>query len=54
MTGKDSDITEVNEAMQVIYENAGGDQDISYAHVFDKNMEDEIRVNLILTGFHEF
>jgi len=54
MTGKDSDIAEVAEAMQVIYENAGGDQDISYAHVFDKNMEDEIRVNLFLAGFHEF
>jgi len=52
-TGKDSDIAKVDEAMQVIYKNAGRDQDISFCHVFDESMEDEMRVNLILAGFHE-
>jgi len=49
---KDMTLFEINDAMEVIYEAAGGDDaNIIFGAVIDEDMTDSVRVTVIATGF---
>ncbi|MBN1365355.1 MAG: cell division protein FtsZ [Syntrophaceae bacterium] len=52
--GPDMSIYEVNEAASLIQEEADEDAKIIFGTVIDRNMEDEIRITVIATGFDDF
>ncbi|MBS1272577.1 MAG: Cell division protein FtsZ [Candidatus Marinimicrobia bacterium] len=51
--GEDLALMEVDEATSIIYEEAGEDANIIFGAVIDPNMEDEINVTVIATGFNK-
>lgn len=51
--GKNMGIFEINEAASLIYEQADADANIILGAVIDENMEDEISVTIIATGFEK-
>jgi len=51
--GSDMSLYEVNEASSLIQEEADEDANIIFGTVIDPNMEDEIRITVIATGFDE-
>jgi cell division protein FtsZ len=52
--GPDMSLYEVNEASSLIQEEADEDANIIFGTVIDPNMEDEIRITVIATGFDDF
>ena len=52
--GPDMSLYEVNEASSLIQEEADEDANIIFGTVIDQNMEDEIRITVIATGFDDF
>ena len=52
--GSDMSLYEVNEASSLIQEEADEDANIIFGTVIDPNMEDEIRITVIATGFDDF
>ena len=52
--GSDMSLYEVNEASSLIQEEADEDANIIFGTVIDQNMEDEIRITVIATGFDDF
>jgi cell division protein FtsZ len=52
--GPDMSLYEVNEASSLIQEEADEDANIIFGTVIDHNMEDEIRITVIATGFDDF
>ena len=50
--GSDLTLFEVNDAVSVITEAVGSDAEIIWGTVLDDNLEDEIRVTVIATGFN--
>jgi cell division protein FtsZ len=51
--GEDLTLLEVNEASMIVQENAHEDAHIIFGAVIDKQMEGEMRVTVIATGFEE-
>jgi len=51
--GEDMGLLEVDEATSVIYEEAGDDANIIFGAVIDPNMDDELNVTVIATGFNK-
>lgn len=51
--GKNLGLHEINEAASVIYEQADEDANIILGSVIDENMNDEIVVTIVATGFNE-
>ncbi|MCF7804968.1 MAG: cell division protein FtsZ [Candidatus Marinimicrobia bacterium] len=51
--GDDMALMEVDEATSIIYEEAGEDANIIFGAVIDPDMEDEINVTVIATGFNK-
>jgi cell division protein FtsZ len=51
--GPDMSLYEVNEASSLIQEEADEDANIIFGTVIDQNMEDEIRITVIATGFDD-
>ncbi len=49
--GEDMNLFEVDEACQIIAEEAGKDADIIFGAVIDENLTDEIMITVIATGF---
>lgn len=50
--GEDITLFEINDAMEVIYEAAGGeDANVIFGSVIDENLEDSVTVTVIATGF---
>ena len=49
--GRDLGLFEVNEAAEIIHSAADANANIIFGSVIDENMQDEIRVTLIATGF---
>lgn len=49
--GKDLSLHEISEAAQIIYEEAAEDAHIILGSVIDENVEDEVNVTIIATGF---
>jgi cell division protein FtsZ len=52
--GPDMSLYEVNEASSLIQEEADDDANIIFGTVIDQNMQDEIRITVIATGFDDF
>jgi cell division protein FtsZ len=52
--GPDMSLYEVNEASSLIQEEADDDANIIFGTVIDPNMQDEIRITVIATGFDDF
>ncbi len=52
--GSDMSLYEVNEASSLIQEEADEDANIIFGTVIDENMQDEIRITVIATGFDDF
>ncbi|MGB5218896.1 MAG: cell division protein FtsZ [Smithella sp.] len=52
--GSDLSLYEVNEASSLIQEEADEDANIIFGTVIDPNMEDEVRITVIATGFDDF
>jgi cell division protein FtsZ len=52
--GPDMSLYEVNEASSLIQEEADEDANIIFGTVIDQDMEDEIRITVIATGFDDF
>jgi len=52
--GSDMSLYEVNEASSLIQEEADEDANIIFGTVIDQNMEDEIRITVIASGFDDF
>jgi cell division protein FtsZ len=52
--GPDMSLYEVNEASSLIQEEADEDANIIFGTVIDNDMEDEIRITVIATGFDDF
>ncbi len=52
--GPDMSLYEVNEASSLIQEEADEDANIIFGTVIDHDMEDEIRITVIATGFDDF
>ena len=52
--GPDMSLYEVNEASSLIQEEADEDANIIFGTVIDQNMEDDIRITVIATGFDDF
>ncbi|RKY51550.1 MAG: hypothetical protein DRP92_06990, partial [Candidatus Neomarinimicrobiota bacterium] len=50
--GEDMNIFEVNEACQIIQEEAGKDAEIIFGAIVDENIREEIMVTVIATGFN--
>jgi len=50
--GKDLGLFEVNEAAEIISSAADANANIIFGAVIDENMQDEVRVTVIATGFH--
>jgi cell division protein FtsZ len=50
--GTDLTLYDVNDATTVIYEAAGGDANIIFGAVLNPDLDDELRVTVIATGFH--
>jgi cell division protein FtsZ len=50
--GKDLNLNDISEANTVIFEAAGNDANIIFGAVIDPNMNGDIRVTVIATGFH--
>jgi cell division protein FtsZ len=50
--GPDLTLMEANEATTIIFEEAGPSANIIFGAVIDPNMNDEIRVTVIATGFN--
>lgn len=50
--GSDLSLYEVNEASQLITEAASEDAEVIFGAVIDPNLNDEVRVTVIATGFH--
>jgi len=50
--GKDMNLLEVDEACKIINEEAGGEADIIFGAVIDENIQDEIMITVIATGFN--
>ena len=51
--GADMTLFEINEASSLIQKEAHEDANIIFGTVIDENMEDEIRITVIATGFEE-
>lgn len=51
--GVDLGIFEVNEAAELVFQSADPDANIIFGAVIDENMQDEIRITVIATGFEE-
>lgn len=51
--GRNMSLIEVEEATNVIYESAGDEANVILGAVIDENMEDEIMVTVIATGFNK-
>lgn len=51
--GPDLTLHEVTDATQIIFEEAGNDANIIFGAVIDANMQDEISVTVIATGFNQ-
>ena len=51
--GEDMGLMEVDEATSVIYEEAGDDANIIFGAVIDPEMNDELNVTVIATGFNK-
>ncbi len=51
--GKDMKLTEVNEAAEIIHQEAGDDANIIFGTVIDETMKDEIKITVIATGFNK-
>lgn len=51
--GVDLGIFEVNEAADLVFQSADPDANIIFGAVIDENMQDEIRITVIATGFEE-
>ncbi len=51
--GKDLTIAEVNEAAQIITKTADADANIIFGATIDENLNDQIKITLIATGFDE-
>ncbi len=51
--GPDMSLYEVNEASSLIQEEADEDANIIFGTVIDQNMQDEIRITVIATGFDD-
>lgn len=49
--GSDLGIFEVNEAAELVFQSADPDANIIFGAVIDENLEDEIRITVIATGF---
>ncbi|OVE78536.1 cell division protein FtsZ, partial [bacterium I07] len=50
--GKDLSINDINEATSVVFTEAGSDANIIFGAVIDPELEEELRVTVIATGFH--
>jgi cell division protein FtsZ len=48
---KDMPLDEIEEAISLIHEEAHDDANIIFGTVFDENMEDEVKITVIATGF---
>jgi len=51
--GKDLTIAEVNEAAQIITKTADADANIIFGATIDENLNDQVKITLIATGFDE-
>lgn len=52
--GEDITLHEVNDAASIVYEAVGSSANIIFGAVIDGNMEDEIRITVIATGFGDY
>ena len=50
--GKDLKLNEINEAAEIIHQEAGDDAEIIFGTVVDESMKDEIQITVIATGFN--